>query len=125
MSQNELKQYGPGSYDIRVISSCEINYDKILPDRHCDMFSEFQVKMPFFSLFKKMFSGKKSGNKKSSNKFSSGNSNKTDDTENPEGRFWFTILIAIAVIIIIWALSGIFTVQQYEQGVILRFGKNY
>ena len=74
-------------------------------------------------LFKKMFSGKKSGNKKSSNKFSSGNSNKTGDTENPEGRFWFTILIVIAVIIIIWALSGIFTVQQYEQGVILRFGK--
>ena len=74
-------------------------------------------------LFKKMFSGKKAGNKKSSNKFGSGGSGKPDNSDISEGKFWFTILVSIVVVIIIWALSGIFTVQQYEQGVILRFGK--
>ncbi len=73
-------------------------------------------------LFKRMFSGKK----KSSNKFksgSSGGSGKSDNSDISEGKFWFAVLVSIAVVIIIWALSGIFTVQQYEQGVILRFGK--
>lgn len=72
-------------------------------------------------VFKKMWSGIK-GKK-------TGDNNRTSQTPptggERQGRFGLGIIAAViaAVIIVIWALSGIFLVQPAEQAVVLRFGK--
>ena len=74
-------------------------------------------------LFKNIFSKKK----KKGNPFEYSNNNNSPGnngtTQEPSKPFWILSVIIVSAIIIIWAISGFFTVQQYEQGVILRFGK--
>ena len=78
-------------------------------------------------LFKKFFGKKKKSDNpfnysKNSNQPPSGKNNNNSNTA-PPGNFGMLSLGIIAIIIIIWALSGIYTVKPYEEGVILRFGK--
>lgn len=73
-------------------------------------------------MFKKMVGGfKKKAAPKQVNGGNSGNSG--SGTSLPKGGFWGMVGLAVLVLVIIWALSGIYIVQPAEQGVVLRFGK--
>lgn len=79
-------------------------------------------------LFKKFFGKKKKADNpfnysKNSNQPPSGNNNNSSNPTLSSGNFGMLSLGIVVIIIIIWALSGIFTVKPYEEGVILRFGK--
>ena len=80
-------------------------------------------------LFKNFFSKKKKRSKDNPFNYSKNsnnqppNKNSNNTKASSDKPFWILSLGVIAVIVIIWAISGFFTVQQYEQGVILRFGR--
>ena len=66
-------------------------------------------------MFKKMMGGLK--RKKNTSK------NAGQPAQASSGGFWPMILGGVAILAIIWVLSGIFVVKAAERGVILRFGK--
>lgn len=66
-----------------------------------------------FRKFKKKFGG-------------SGGSNSNGNGNSALPQFSFNLVLAvIAVIVVVWALLGIYQIDQQEQGVVLRFGKYY
>lgn len=48
---------------------------------------------------------------------------KTDNTLSPNGTSGFFAMLATGVVLILWALSGIYIVDPAEQAVVMRFGK--